>query len=811
MSSQQDIDLEYQLLSTYRRTLSQLCLQAAQFGGESFVPPNISNGIHEARDNIWRIKNTLRTWGESVPDEPNDAPMSARSATAIYAAHQHLATLPLDRIPPPAALPLGSRMPYDHNPLFVGRSEDLLYLASVLKVGELAAIGQVAAATGLGGIGKTQLACEFVHRYGVYFSGGVYWLNFDDPEQIPSEIRECGGIGYMELRPDYSRLDPEDQIRLVRAAWLSGVPRLLVFDNCEDETLLMKWQPHNSGCRVLVTSRRKNWDVSLRVRTLALDVLQRKESIALLHKYRPDLAVDGAELFSVAAELGDLPLALHLAGSFLARYKHSVTPMSYLKELRNEQLLKHPSLQGRSLRQELSPTRHLQDIGRTFAISYERLAPTDKIDELARILLANAAHFEPGAPIPRSLLVSLVNVIEDPSFSLDAEDALNRLTDLGLLEVSGEDSLRLHRLLASFVRSITIDDDDVQSRLLQKFLVENKRYDEGKSFDERYARELFRRALVESKKGIWIRLCEHYSSRVENWVLNNLAIVDEVAKQDIIDKTFQLFHEQIGSDNFDEHTTLDSLLNSLENCCRTIINEYVAITLAKVINSEEVAVVKENVITMSIEEVYEHAYQEDIKQRLGQPADSKFGYELFRRAVIDQNDDAWRYIYLLYSPLIKRLIGRRANDDQIDGLISDAFTTFWSAMKPDRFHSLPTLSHVLSYLRQSIASAIRYEHRSVNTMPLFDISEAENYYVDDGNYLFTDASNKELWEKVYALLENEKERLVIKSLLINGFTTRYVYENYPKIFKSVNEIRAIRRNAIARLRENEQLLRELYL
>lgn len=169
MPNAQDIEAQYQLLSTYRRTLLQLCVQAAHYGGESFVPPNISNGIHEARDSIWQIKNTLRTWGEGVADEPNDAPMSARSSTAINAALQHLATLPLDKLPEPAALPLGSRMPYDHNPLFVGRSEDLLYLASVLKVGELAAIGQVAAATGLGGIGKTQLACEFVHRYGIYF------------------------------------------------------------------------------------------------------------------------------------------------------------------------------------------------------------------------------------------------------------------------------------------------------------------------------------------------------------------------------------------------------------------------------------------------------------------------------------------------------------------------------------------------------------------------------------------------------------------------------------------------------------------
>jgi hypothetical protein len=87
-------------------------------------------------------------------------------------AEARLAAMPLDVVPPPASLPAGSRMPLARNPLFVGRDADLKALARALKAGETAAVGQIAAATGLGGIGKTQLASEFVHRYGQYFLGG---------------------------------------------------------------------------------------------------------------------------------------------------------------------------------------------------------------------------------------------------------------------------------------------------------------------------------------------------------------------------------------------------------------------------------------------------------------------------------------------------------------------------------------------------------------------------------------------------------------------------------------------------------------
>jgi hypothetical protein len=141
------------------------------------------------------------------------------------------------------------------------------------------------------GYGKTQLAAEFVHRYGQFFSGGVFWLSFADAAAVTAEVAACGGMGLID-RPDFSELKLEDQLRLVLAAWQSPLPRLLVFDNCEDEALLNDWRPPTGGCHVLVTSRHAEWDAALGVQALPLDVLPREESIALLRKLRPDLAED---------------------------------------------------------------------------------------------------------------------------------------------------------------------------------------------------------------------------------------------------------------------------------------------------------------------------------------------------------------------------------------------------------------------------------------------------------------------------------------------------------------------------------------
>ncbi|HEY0739096.1 MAG TPA: tetratricopeptide repeat-containing protein, partial [Herpetosiphonaceae bacterium] len=160
------------------------------------------------------------------------------------------------------------------------------------------------------------------------------------------------------------------------------------------------------------------------------------------------------ELEAIAAALGDLPLALHLAGSFLAKYRHAITPLQYLQRLHTPTILDDRSLRSAGL----SPTKHVQHVARTFEQSYERLDLADPTDVMARKLLAYAARLAPGVPIPRWLLQTMT-LADGPDAVLLAEDALLRLIDLGLLEPDDEDTLRLHQLLVAFVLAVAPDAD----------------------------------------------------------------------------------------------------------------------------------------------------------------------------------------------------------------------------------------------------------------------------------------------------------------------------------------------------------------
>ena len=73
---------------------------------------------------------------------------------------------------------------------------------------------------------------------------------------MAGEIATCGAaLGI----PGFAELKLDAQVQRVQAAWQQPLPRLLVFDNCDDrspgqaEALIQQWRPETGGCRMLIT------------------------------------------------------------------------------------------------------------------------------------------------------------------------------------------------------------------------------------------------------------------------------------------------------------------------------------------------------------------------------------------------------------------------------------------------------------------------------------------------------------------------------------------------------------------------------
>ena len=360
-----------------------------------------------------------------------------------------------DTIPPVQPLPHGSFVPFSPNPHFVGRKEALQQLGQIFFESQPATIYEsTIAITGIGGIGKTQLAVEFAHRYGAYFSGGVFWVNCAERDGIPAEIANCGK--HMGLSPEFSSMGLQQRQALVQKAWQAPHPCLLIFDNLDvdAEAILNEFRPKTGGARILITSRQQRWSPALSLKMLPLSTLTADQGSQLLRSLAQRL--NEKEAAQVAHFLGYFPLALHVAGSFLSLYSHW-SSSKYLELLKQKTI---NSLERRLDKLGASPTAHELSVGRTFMASWEKLDETDELDTLAQIIFSHLVWCAPGEPIPLTFLEKTlaaernfsetIRTMDQLDFQDYFQDIIDRLINLGLLERGQANTIIVHQLINAF-------------------------------------------------------------------------------------------------------------------------------------------------------------------------------------------------------------------------------------------------------------------------------------------------------------------------------------------------------------------------
>src|SRR5262249_29210738 len=157
---------------------------------------------------------------------------------------------------------------------------------------------------GMGGVGKSQIAIEYVHRYrGEYDL--IWWISAEHPGQVLSALTALAH----RLEVDLSR-EPITAVPAVREALSTGrTPYhnwLLVFDNAETLSDVRPYFPTGGAGKILVTSRNPEWAAV--ARSLEVDVFTRTESKTFLIRRTPELSEADAD--RLADALGDLPLAV---------------------------------------------------------------------------------------------------------------------------------------------------------------------------------------------------------------------------------------------------------------------------------------------------------------------------------------------------------------------------------------------------------------------------------------------------------------------------------------------------------------------
>lgn len=305
---------------------------------------------------------------------------------------------------------------------------------------------------GMGGIGKTELVTEFVHRNRHEYEI-IWWIRAEHHDRVRDALVSLAQR--LELRQASTDSDRDRTITAVleelqsdaRTSWL------LVYDNAVNPLDLQRYMPGDRpGGHVIVTSRQLNWfsfiaadgiELSPFTEEEAVDFLRRRVNGLALSSLRRPLTVEENsrrtnEASQLAIKLGCLPIALDHAAAYLAETKQSV----------HEYMTRFTENAHKLLSEQLWESELSAHVSGTWAISTALL----KAD--AEHLFNLCAFFSPE-PIAAALFLQDTSGVDNPpglgeflSSARRFRAAATQLHRLSLVRYDGaRDLIQVHRVV----------------------------------------------------------------------------------------------------------------------------------------------------------------------------------------------------------------------------------------------------------------------------------------------------------------------------------------------------------------------------
>jgi tetratricopeptide (TPR) repeat protein len=310
---------------------------------------------------------------------------------------------------------------------FTGREDLLAQLDEALSQQGAGVITQTI--SGLGGVGKTQLAAAYVAAHQDEFDIAA-WVRADD-----GRIADLADLAVALALPTEGRTPSERADDVL--VFLANTDRrwLLVLDNAPGPRALTGL-PNSGRGRVLVTSRHSGGYAAFGAE-LAVGVFDADTARQYLLARTGRTCDEGADADAVAAALGYLPLALAHVGAYCA----SGTGVPFSEYMR----LLHDDLPSQELFNQNPEVFYEQTVAATWNTS---ITAAEQVAPLARPALEMMAFLAPEK-IPRSFFA----VLEQDSAAgrKRVADALTALHRYSLSTVDGA-RISVHRLLQKVVR-----------------------------------------------------------------------------------------------------------------------------------------------------------------------------------------------------------------------------------------------------------------------------------------------------------------------------------------------------------------------
>lgn len=205
------------------------------------------------------------------------------------------------------------------NPFFTGRKAIFSSIRNALDTGRTTIV-----LSGLGGIGKTQIAIAYAHRFLEDYQY-VFWTVADSPKTLLVELIRIATALDLPEKVEKDHNVVEEAVR----TWLyTHNDWLLILDNVEDPDLVERYRPWSGQGHLLVTTQDSRAFVdSHDLSIIEIESLEKQAGIHLLLRRIGAMTRKGASsevaqtereaASSIVEEVGGMPLALDQAGAYI--------------------------------------------------------------------------------------------------------------------------------------------------------------------------------------------------------------------------------------------------------------------------------------------------------------------------------------------------------------------------------------------------------------------------------------------------------------------------------------------------------------
>lgn len=217
---------------------------------------------------------------------------------------------------------------------------------------------------------------------------------------------------------------------------------------------------------------------------------------------------------------------------------------------------------------------------------------------------------------------------------------------------------------------------------------------------------------------------------------------------------------------------------------------------------------------LSVDELINRCREESDRFRKVCSEDYDSCFELFRRAIVTQDQAAWGAIYQQYRHEVAHWIyDYRDSEDVLEERINLVFERFWRSMDSQTFISkFSSIERVIGYLKMCARSVRIDEYRREARYAFIkSLENEENEAPISENQpaveqtIIHHVSQEELFERIHAVVKDEMERRVIHYSFRLGMTPRQIVQEFPQQFSSVEEVRRVKERVLLRLSNEPRL------